>query len=315
MCDEGRFGFKYVQSKNRLSGPTSKTIGTSGSTATATPKNGDAPYKLFQPADLAVVDHWPAIIKEARERIRKAIELNASGFAAVISPMMSVEEAYLLGSFFKGINKNVKLLLGPVPVVGQDDCYPKSVDGSPPSPEKTRFTIRAEKCPNRFGVEAVLKHFQGSVITVENAITGNHNIESWYFAGGYPVSEESPTWVTPALDRATMGAKLLIVQDIFPSPLSLKADIVLAGAAFTERDGTFVNFRGLAQTFKAATRQPGAARADGRILSELSERRGLFNIEVLRKEIGEKIPALGSLAVGDLGVHGVELKQMVGVYS
>jgi NADH-quinone oxidoreductase subunit G len=121
--------------------------------------------------------------------------------------------------------------------------------------------------------------------------------------------------VTSAISKATESTNLLVVQDIFSSELSKKADIVLAGAAFTERDGTFVNHRGLAQSFRAATRPPNASRADGRILNELCQRQGLFNVEVLRKEIASKVPSLESLSVGDLGVHGVELQPLVGAYS
>ena len=316
MCDEGRFGFKYVQSPNRLSGPTSKAINTLGAAPSAIQNgNGSIAGKLFQPADLAIVDHWPAAIQEAREKIKLAIDSNASGFAAVFSPMMSVEEAYLLASYLKGLNRNVKLLMGPVPVVGQDDCYPKNVDGSGPIAEETKFTIRAEKCPNRLGVEKVLKHFQGAVVAIDEAIRGAHGIQSWYFVGGYATPDDSSSWVTAAIAKATESAKLLIVQDIFPSILSKKADIVLAGAAFTERDGTFINHSGLAQSFRAATRPPKASRTDGRILNELCQRQGLFNVEVLRKEIASKVPSLESLSVGDLGVHGVELQQLVGAYS
>jgi NADH-quinone oxidoreductase subunit G len=316
MCDEGRFGFKYVQSTNRLSGPTSKSIATVGAAASAVTKgNGSVAGKLFQPADLAVVDHWPAAIQEAREKIKAAVDSNASSFATVFSPMMSVEEAYLLASYLKGLNRNVKLLMGPVPVVGEDDCYPKNVNGSAPTAEKTKFTIRAEKCPNRLGVEKILKHFQGAVVPIEEAIQGTHGIQAWYFVGGYATPDESTGWVTPTIAKATESAKLLIVQDIFPSVLSKRADIVFAGAAFTERDGTFINHSGLAQAFRTATRPPQASRADGRILNELCLRQGLYNTEVLRKEIASKIPSLESLSVGDLGVHGVELQQLIGANS
>ena len=56
----------------------------------------------------------------------------------------------------------MRLALGPVPVVGEDDTYPKDRRGRPVQPVK--FTIRAEKCPNRRGVEEVLRHFQGEVL-------------------------------------------------------------------------------------------------------------------------------------------------------
>jgi NADH-quinone oxidoreductase subunit G len=51
---------------------------------------------------------------------------------------------------------------GPVPVVGADDTYPKNAKGEPVEPVK--FTIRAEKAPNRRGVVAVLEQLQGEVI-------------------------------------------------------------------------------------------------------------------------------------------------------
>jgi len=43
----------------------------------------------------------------------------------------------------------VRLALGPVPKIGEDDTYPKDRKGRPVEPVK--FTIRAEKCPNRRG--------------------------------------------------------------------------------------------------------------------------------------------------------------------
>ena len=67
--------------------------------------------------------------------------------AAVISPHLTVEEAYLLAKFIRGIDPQAVLALGPVPVVGEDERF------------QSGFTIRAEKCPNRRGVEEVVAHF------------------------------------------------------------------------------------------------------------------------------------------------------------
>jgi NADH-quinone oxidoreductase subunit G len=68
-----------------------------------------------------------------------------------------------------------------------------------------------------------------------------------------------------------------------------------------------VNHSGLAQAACGAVRCPGDARADGRILMELSERKGLFNAMTLRKEIAKSVPALAALGLGDLGEHGVKI--------
>ena len=84
----------------------------------------------------------------------------------VLSPFLTCEEAYLLAKFLKGLSAQVRLALGPVPVVGEDDTYPKDRRGKPAQPVK--FTIRAEKCPNRRGVEEVLRHFQGEVLAFDD---------------------------------------------------------------------------------------------------------------------------------------------------
>ena len=51
----------------------------------------------------------------------------------MLSPFLTCEEAYLLAKFFKGLSGEVRLALGPVPVVGEDDTYPKDRRGQPVS--------------------------------------------------------------------------------------------------------------------------------------------------------------------------------------
>jgi len=290
MCDEGRFGFKYIHDEKRLKYPRLKSVSSSPASSGAS----------GQASDLSFADPWPTILAEAKKRIQQAIQNDPSGFVAVLSPLMTVEEAYLLASYLKGIDPRTKLTLGPVPIVGSDDLYPKGPKGEPPAPGKVKFTIRAEKCPNRLGVEAVLRHFERSVIHADSL--GKSSASAWYVVGGY-----SSGWVTEKLNQAVGTPSLLIVQDIFPSPLSERADIVLAAGSFAERDGTYVNHAGLAQAAHASIRPPEEARADGRILMELAGRSGLFNAMALRKEIGNAIAELSAIAPGDLGEHGVRL--------
>lgn len=290
MCDEGRYGFKYIHDDRRLKYPRLKNPSANSNTAVASSR----------PSDLSFADPWPTVLSEARKRIQTAIQNDPSGFVAVLSPQMTLEEAYLLASYIKGIDPRTKLTLGPVPVSGSDDLYPKGPKGEPPAAGKVKFTIRAEKCPNRLGVEAVLRHFERSVITAESL--GKSSASAWYVVGGY-----STGWVNEKLDQAVGTPSLLIVQDIFPSPLSERADIVLAAGSFAEREGTYVNHAGLAQAAHASIRPPEEARADGRILMELAGRTGLFNAMALRKEIGTKIAELSAIAVGELGDYGVRL--------
>lgn len=52
---------------------------------------------------------------------------------------------------------------------------------------------------------------------------------------------------------------------------ALMADVVLPGAAYTEKDGTYVNTEGRAQLTRQAVTPPGMARNDWKIIRALSE--------------------------------------------
>lgn len=49
------------------------------------------------------------------------------------------------------------------------------------------------------------------------------------------------------------------------------ADVILPGAAFTEKEATYVNMEGRAQRTTAALTPPGFAREDWKIIRALSE--------------------------------------------
>jgi NADH-quinone oxidoreductase subunit G len=224
------------------------------------------------------------------------------GLAAVLSPWMMLEEAYLLASYLKSLSSNVSLGLGPVRVADEDDKYPKDVRGRPIEP--TKFTIRAEKCPNRRGMETVLNHFAGGVVPMGDILgrAAAGDFAAIYLVGGDPAG-----WISDEQAAALEKTKLVIVQDILPSAASRRADFVLAGGSFAERDGTFVNHAGLAQEIHRGIHGPGEARPDGRILWELAARRGMYQPGALRREIAQNVPALAALSVGELGEYGVPL--------
>ena len=92
------------------------------------------------------------------------------------------------------------------------------------------------------------------------------------------------------------------------------ADVVLPGAAYTEKDGCYVNTEGRPQYAKAANQPPGEAREDWAILRALSERLGqklpYDSITSLRQRMIEFCPWLGnpnvveSAAWEEFGVEG-----------
>jgi NADH-quinone oxidoreductase subunit G len=277
MCDEGRFGWKYSHSDQRLTSPEVR-INSQVSTR-----------------------DWDQTLTSARNALKKA----ASGktkLAAVLSPWMTVEEAWLLGSFLKSLCSEAVLALGPVRINGQDEHFPKDVHGNPVQP--TRFTIRAEKAPNRNGVQAVLSHLTGEVMPFEELLrlASAGQFSTVYLTGGDPEG-----WITELQAEAFSDVESVIVQDFLPSPVLQHATHVLPSGTFVEREGTIVNHRGLAQLIRRAVRGPDGSRPDTRILWELAERSGLPQTEVLRREIAAAIPALSALTQPELRDHGTLL--------
>jgi NADH-quinone oxidoreductase subunit G len=176
------------------------------------------------------------------------------------------------------------------------------VHGKPEEP--TRFTIRAEKAPNRRGVEAVLKHYQGGVVSYDAVV---QKLARGELDGLYVLNADPEAAFLTELAEQAGSLKLLVVQDLLASPLSDKAQFVLAGSAWAEKDGTFVNHAGLAQAIHRGLRGPAESRQDGRILWDLNQRHGLFHAATIRQELAGEIAELAALSLGDLGEQGVRL--------
>ncbi|KAI1330640.1 hypothetical protein F5Y16DRAFT_362314 [Xylariaceae sp. FL0255] len=88
------------------------------------------------------------------------------------------------------------------------------------------------------------------------------------------------------------------------------ADVVLPGAAYTEKAGTYVNTEGRVQMTRAATSLPGAARTDWKIIRAVSEFLGAplpyDDVAQLRDRMVEISPALAAYDV----VEPTTLKQL-----
>lgn len=275
MCDEGRLGYHYVNEKERIKRPHMNEDGKQSVTT------------------------WANVLPELRQRFADAAHANTNSVAAVFSPFLTCEEAFLLAKYVKGLSKEARLYLGPVPIVGDDDTYPKDRRGRPIVPVK--FTIRSEKCPNRRGVSEILQHFQGEVLDFNQALESAQRgeIKALWVAASYPQGGgyvgPNP-WISDAQAKALRKSSFLVVQDLLPTSLSATANIVLPSAAWAEKDGTFVNYAGLAQAIRKAAHAPGESRSEGQVYSDLMGRRGLLQVSSVRRELAAVIPKLAGLA-------------------
>lgn len=273
MCDDGRLGYHYANSTERISKPSIKSEGN------------------WQDKE------WKAVVSEI-QALLKARASKASSVWFMLSPFLTVEEGFLLASFAKSLSPTFKLLMGPVPVSGSDDCYPKKRDGSQPA---VKFTIRAEKCPNRLGIEAIIRFFEGKVETLSDALkTGVPEV--LFVAGGYP----DAGWCGKDLESAISKIPQVILQDLFAGNLAKHACMLIPSASFAEKEGTFVNFSGLAQEIRWSCVPLKQVRTEGQVYLDLLSRKGLLQAKVVRSEIAEKIPYFNGLKC-DPGEEGILL--------
>jgi len=266
MCDEGRYGYHHVHSDKRLTGPKRK--------------DGQSELAL----------EWSQVLSEIDARFRAAGRL-----AAVLSPNLTVEEAYLLAKYVRQIDPQAAVALGPVPVIGQDETF------------KNGFTIHAEKCPNRRGVEEVVHHFMGHAATVDSLLPAiaSGDIKGLWVSGGY-----KHDWIDAPLAEQLAAVDCLIVQDLFSSKLMELATYQLPGAAFPERDGSYVNHADRLQSVAWAIRPPAGVRVESSVFWELLSKPGLVKARRVLDEVAREIPFF-SAALDPVGPLGVDLKAPV----
>ncbi len=157
--------------------------------------------------------------------------------------------------------------------------------------------------PNRKGVEAILNHFQGAVITFEEL---SRRVAAGEFQGLYVASDAIDPWIDEAASRELRsGVSFLVLQDTNVTPLAHLADVVLAGATFAEKAGCYVNADGRLQYSEAALppregslpdldlfaillHRPGGPVRSGEVLAELAETVPAFAVAR-----GGTVPLLG----------------------
>jgi len=223
-----------------------------------------------------------------RKLFEDALYVSAKRAVVVLSPFLTIEEAYATAKAIRAISKEVRLVLGPVPIVGGDDHYPKNAKGQHVPP--TKFTIHAEKCPNRKGVELILQKFQGEVISFADVI--NQELTAIWFAGGYPNAE----WVSAAIPENWVAPKFLAVQDLFQSKLTAAASHVLPATTVFEKAGTYMSYTGAIQSFSPAVKPTQEIRSELQLAYDLAGTKGLANIATVRADLAKEFPQFAELA-------------------
>ena len=293
ICDEGRASYKAANDPNLLSA-------------------------MYIRVDN---DLKPTPLDQALTEVgRKLSEIVGQGgtVVGVISPFLTVEEAFSMASYLKTLSPTSVLALGPVPVEGQDRTFsPDRLNGRTgdtsfvvPRP----FTIHSEKCPNRKGVEAVLSHFQGEVITFESITS---RVAAKEFKALYVASDAIDPWIDQATsEKLRAGVEYLVLQDTNVTPLAHLSDAVFAGATFAEKAGSYVNFQGRLQYSEAALPPRDGSLADLDLFAILSGRgAGPIRSSEILAEVARTIPSFVVETDGKLPTFGAVMGEALPAIS
>jgi NADH-quinone oxidoreductase subunit G len=287
MCDDGRYSYKAANEPGLLS-----AMYLRGS-------DGLQP----RPIDVALTEVGRGLARVAEQ---------GGVIGGVLSPFLTVEEAFLMASYLRSLSPTSVLALGPVPVEGHDRTF---------APDKTKgrtgdtsfvvprpFTVRGEKCPNRRGVEAIIEHFQGSVIAFDAMLK---RVAGGEFKALYVASDAIDPWIDEATARSIRdGVGYLVVQDTNVTPLAQLADAVLAGATFAEKAGCYVNADGRLQYAEAALPPRDGALPDLDLFAILAGRgAGPVSSRTVLAELARAVPAFAVAEEGRVPALGVPLRE------
>jgi NADH-quinone oxidoreductase subunit G len=176
----------------------------------------------------------------------------------------------------------------------------------PPEGDEDSFLIRKDKAPNARGVAALDCRPGLGGLDLEGIRAG---IQAGTIKGLYVVQEDlaaDPTW------RAVLSQlEFLVVQDILPTATTELAHVVLPGASFAEKEGTFTNVKHRVQRLRPALKPPGLSKPDWQIFHDLAHRLGAAwpyaSAPMITEDIGREVAAFNGVTYEKVGSLGVPL--------
>jgi NADH-quinone oxidoreductase subunit G len=244
ITDEVRYGWKFVHSDARLTMPSIKT----------SIKGRDA----FDP--LKPVEAWQAAVAVVDSAMTALRTVAKKHLALLVSPMLSCEDAYHLARYALLVDPDALLALGPVPVNGQDKTFPGG------------FTIRAEKAPNARGVRRVLEALAGGK-PVANAQGFEQALSSGQYGAALVTGNYPSNWVTPSMTAALKHVATVVAIDTLPNAVTEMATVVLPGASWVEKEGSFESATNRLQGFEQAIEPVEFVKSESQIALDLTAAR------------------------------------------
>ena len=174
-----------------------------------------------------------------------------------------------------------------------------------PTPAADDFLLHADRHPNTRGAETILP--AGDAAAILAAARAGRVKVLWVFQHDLLAAGWSAAETRQALERVDT----LVFSGTNDNATSALATLVLPLAAWVERDGTFTNFLGRVQRFRAAVEPLGEALAAwdlfGRLLGPLGVPPAGARAELWFRELATTVSAFAGLTYQSIGDRGVML--------
>jgi len=229
-----------------------------------------------------VVTKYESAVSDAVSGLKAAsAEGGAGAICAVLSPMMTIEEAWLLAKVVRAIDPQALLAMGPTPTTGADQVFKHHITA------KETFRIKGEKVPNAAGIRRVMNLLGGPSATWEELVEGTRDevkkLKGAWIVGGY-----LSNWI-PADAKAQPGILkkgYRVVQETLANDLTARAEVVLPMTFWAETEGAWENHAGKIQAFAAAVPAPDGVKRAGDVYMGVLARLGKYSADSVRAEIG-----------------------------
>ncbi|MFQ5603394.1 MAG: molybdopterin-dependent oxidoreductase [bacterium] len=275
MCDEGRYGFTFVDDKSRLLYPLKKTQ--------------DRRDRIT----------WPAALEDLHQRMQEIIDKHGpEAFGVILSSRMTNENLYAACRFFiKNLQvRNIAYAITPREKGYSDD-----------------FLIKADKSPNTAGADDIIQAFlNANLLTVSKLLnlTQSKKLKALVICHQDLKQGFAPKRIKNTLRRT----ELVVYLGSNDHSTAALADFILPAAAFVEEDGSFTNFQRRVQRIYKAVEPPGEVKPDWKIFRDLSKKFGkslpFFEAEDVFRALAEELPAFKGLTYQKLGDEGVLLNHL-----
>jgi len=185
------------------------------------------------------------------------------------------------------------------PLRGQNNvqgaCDMAALPNFYPGYQKVDNPESAEKFEKAWSVK--LSRKPGLTITDQLIQAGKGEIKALYIIGEDPMtSEPNMNHIRQSLENL----EFLVIHEIYMSPTAELADVILPGASFAEKNGTFTNSERRVQLINKAIEPVGKSKPDWQIVCDLANRMGYKfeyrNSSQIMDEIAALAPIYGGIS-------------------